>query len=124
MRNCIPFTLVETLTELLLTLVSSKSSLIEAPSSWVIREDDATAAASTDAFLASRLQYTEDSKGQEICLLKLEDGGEVGVMMGWEREISKQFNCLLDYVRVAYDSVQCVKQSTNFVRVTQSWTMD
>ncbi|KAG8213881.1 hypothetical protein J3R82DRAFT_10625 [Butyriboletus roseoflavus] len=76
--------------ELLLTLVSSKSSTMEPPSSLVIRKVDTSAAGSTDAFLASRLQYTEDAKGQEICLLKLEDGGEVGVMMGWEREIMRK----------------------------------
>lgn len=78
------------LTELLLAVVSSKSSLAETPSSLVISQDDTSAVASTDAFLASRLQYTIDAKGQEICLLRLEDGEQVGVMMGWEREISKQ----------------------------------
>ncbi|KAF8135479.1 hypothetical protein EV363DRAFT_1320810 [Boletus edulis] len=62
-------------TELLLTLVSSKSAL---------------ALGSTDAFLASCLQYTKDASGQEICLLKLEDGEQVGVMMGWERDIMRK----------------------------------
>lgn len=121
MNNYIPFTLIETLTELLRALLSSKSpeSLDEAPSS-VFCQRDTSALGSTDAFLASRLQYTKDAKGQEICLLKLEDGREVGVMMEWEREISKQFDCLPDDVRVAYDSAQCAKQSTNFARVTQS----
>lgn len=114
MHSCIPFALIKTLTELLLTLISSKSSVMEAPSSLVIRTDDASAAGSTDAFLASRLQYTKDAKGQEICLLKFEDGGEVGVMMGWEREISKQLGSLPDHMRVAYNRAQCVKQSTNF----------
>jgi len=89
MHNCIPFIFIETLTELLLSLVSSRSSLVEAPSSLVIRQDDPSAVGSTDAFLTSPLQYTKDTNGQEICLLKLEDGTEVGVMMGWEREISK-----------------------------------
>lgn len=91
MHSCIQFTLIETLTELLLTLISSKSSLAEPPS-MVIRQEDVSAVGSTDAFLASRLQYTKDAKGQEICLLKLDDGEQVGVMMGWEREISKQCN--------------------------------
>jgi protein arginine N-methyltransferase 2 len=113
MNNCIPFTLIETLTELLRALLSSKSSLVEAPSSG-FRQDDTSAVGSTDAFLASRLQYTKDEKGQEICLLKLEDGGEVGVMMEWERDISKQLDCLPNDVRVAYDSAQCAIQSTNF----------
>ncbi|KAF8554730.1 hypothetical protein OG21DRAFT_1508615 [Imleria badia] len=75
--------------ELLLTLVSSRSPQVEAPS-LVIRQDDTSAVGSTDAFLASRLQYTKDAKGQEICLLKLEDDEEVGVMMGWEREIMRK----------------------------------
>ena len=119
MNNCTPLTLIETLTELLLALVSSKSSLVEAPPS-VFRQGDTSAVGSTDAFLASRLQYTKDANGQEICLLKLEHGEEVGVMMEWERDISKQFDCLPDDVRVAYDSVQCAKQSTNSARVTQS----
>lgn len=89
MHNCNPFSSIEALTELLLALVSSKSSLIAAPSSLVIRKDDTSAAGSTDAFLSSRLQYTTDAKSQEICLLKLDDGEQVGVMMGWERKISK-----------------------------------
>ncbi|KIJ18765.1 guanidinoacetate N-methyltransferase [Paxillus involutus ATCC 200175] len=73
--------------ELLLALVSSGSSLTETPSSLVIRDKDTSAVGSTDAFLASRLHYTKDASGQDICLLKLEDGGQVGVMMGWERDI-------------------------------------
>ncbi|KAI9569598.1 hypothetical protein HD554DRAFT_2089387 [Boletus coccyginus] len=76
--------------ELLLTLVSSRSSLAEAPSSLLIRQDDPSPVGSTDAFLTSPLQYTKDTNGQEICLLKLEDGTEVGVMMGWEREIMRK----------------------------------
>ena len=81
--------LIEALTELLLALVSSKSSLIEPPSSLIIRQDDTSAVGSTDAFLASRLQYTVDDKGQEVCNLKLQDDEQVSVMMGWERGISK-----------------------------------
>ncbi|KAF9241531.1 hypothetical protein BU15DRAFT_87124 [Melanogaster broomeanus] len=73
--------------ELLLALLSSRSSLTQTPSSLVIRDYDTSAVGSTDAFLGSRLHYTKDVNGQEICLLKLEAGEEVGVMMGWEREI-------------------------------------
>lgn len=102
MHNSFPYASIKALTELLLTLVSSKSSLIEAPSSLVIRQDDTSAVGSTDAFLASRLQYTKDANGQDICLLKLENGEQVGVMMGWEREISKQFDRLPGDVRAAY----------------------
>jgi protein arginine N-methyltransferase 2 len=50
---------------------------------------DDSAVASTDAFLSSKLRYTQDAHAQDICLLDLNDGQEVGVMMGWEREISK-----------------------------------
>ncbi|EGO25456.1 hypothetical protein SERLADRAFT_361134 [Serpula lacrymans var. lacrymans S7.9] len=58
------------------------------PSSFVIRDTDDSAAGSTDAFISSKLRFTKDEFGQEICLLKLKDD-EVGVMMGWEREISE-----------------------------------
>lgn len=75
--------------ELLLTLLSSQTSLNPTPSSFVLRDVDNSAVASTDAFLSSKLRYTQDAHGQDICLLDLDDGQEVGVMMGWEREISK-----------------------------------
>lgn len=91
----IPCTVIEALPELLLALVSSGSSLTETPSSLVIRDKDTSAVGSTDAFLASRLHYTKDASGQDICLLKLEDGGQVGVMMGWERDISKSDRLLV-----------------------------
>lgn len=71
--------------ELLLDLISSKPSL---PASIVLRAEDDTATGSTEAFLTSRLHYTRDEHGQEICLLR-EDNKEVGVMMGWERDISE-----------------------------------
>lgn len=71
--------------ELLLDLISSKPSL---PASIVLRAQDDTASGSTEAFLASKLHYTRDEHGQEICLLREEDK-EVGVMMGWERDISE-----------------------------------
>lgn len=89
MHNRIPCSFIEALTELLRALIASKSPLEEAPSSVIIRSDDTSPVASTDAFLSSHLRYTVDAKGQEICLLTLEDGEQVGVMMGWEREISK-----------------------------------
>lgn len=43
---------------------------------------------STEVFLSSRLKYTRDENGQEICLLDAGHGQEVGVMMGWERDLS------------------------------------
>jgi len=71
--------------ELLLDLISSKPSL---PVSIVLRAEDDTATGSTEAFLSSKLHYTQDGHGQEICLLR-EGDKEVGVMMGWERDISE-----------------------------------
>ncbi|KAG2364901.1 hypothetical protein BDR07DRAFT_1278717 [Suillus spraguei] len=75
--------------ELLLNLLSSQTLLNPTPSSFVLRDVDNSAVASTDAFLSSKLRYTQDAHGQDICLLDLDDGQEVGVMMGWEREISE-----------------------------------
>ena len=75
--------------ELLLTLLSSQTSLDPTPSSLILQDVDNSAVASTDAFLSSKLRYTQDAHGQDICLLEFDDGQEVGVMMGWEREISK-----------------------------------
>ncbi|KAG8878180.1 Arginine N-methyltransferase 2 [Tulasnella sp. 331] len=52
-----------------------------------IRTDDETAAASLDTFLKSRLTFTTDAKGQDLCMVRAGDDAEVGVMMGWERPI-------------------------------------
>lgn len=71
--------------ELLLDLFTSKPTL---PLSIILRAEDDTATGSTEAFLSSKLHYTRDEHGQEICLLR-EGDKEVGVMMGWEREISE-----------------------------------
>ena len=73
------------LLELLLDLIASKPSL---PASIFLKVEDDTATGSTEAFLSSKLHYTRDKHGQEICLLR-EGGKEVGVMMGWERDISE-----------------------------------
>lgn len=73
--------------ELLLTLLASRATS-EPPSSLVLSNKDYSATGSTDAFLSSRLRFTADSYGQEICLLQTEDD-EVGVMMGWEHGISE-----------------------------------
>jgi type IV protein arginine methyltransferase len=71
---------------MLLTLLSSRS---ETPASLLLKSEDISAKGSTDAFLASRLKYIRDERGQDICLLDAEeDGQKVGVMMGWERGIS------------------------------------
>ena len=71
--------------ELLLDLIASKTSL---PASIILRAQDDTATGSTEKFLSSKLHYTQDEHGQEICLLR-EGKREVGVMMGWERDISE-----------------------------------
>jgi protein arginine N-methyltransferase 2 len=70
---------------MLLALLSSRSEL---PSSIFLKAEDDTAMGSTDAFLSSRLKYTRDKNGQEICLLEADGDQEVGVMMGWERGLS------------------------------------
>ncbi|KAG5634074.1 hypothetical protein H0H81_003496, partial [Sphagnurus paluster] len=75
--------------EMLLSLLSSKAS-IESSSTIVLKESDISAFGSTRAFLGSKLTYTKDKYGQDICLLKVGDSDseeEVGVMMGWERGI-------------------------------------
>ena len=74
------------LTELTLQLLSAHTDL---PSELVLKVVDDSALASTDAYLSSKLRYTTDEHGQKIVLLRDADTGvEVGVMMGWEREIS------------------------------------
>ena len=79
---------------MLLSLLSSRSGL---PSSIFLKVEDDTAIGSTDAFLSSRLKYTRDQNGQEICLLDAGDGQEVGVMMGWERGLSNPASCFLKF---------------------------
>ena len=74
--------------ELLLDLIASKPSL---PASILLRAQDDTATGSTEKFLSSKLHYTKDEHGQEICLLR-EGKREVGVMMGWERDISEYWS--------------------------------
>ena len=53
-----------------------------------IKAQDATAAGSTSEFLNSKLVFKTDDRGQEICVVKAGDD-EVGVMMGWETDISE-----------------------------------
>ncbi|KLO15402.1 hypothetical protein SCHPADRAFT_927211 [Schizopora paradoxa] len=75
--------------EFFLSHLSSKSIEIDAPSSIILRNEDSTAAGSQSEFLNSPLLFTKDENGQAICKVKVEDE-EIGVMMGWEREIMKQ----------------------------------
>ncbi|KAJ6499249.1 arginine methyl transferase [Mycena sanguinolenta] len=74
--------------ELVLALLASHNAT-DAASSMILRSTDDTAAASTDAFLSSKLRFIVDEHGQDICMLDV-DGEEVGVMMGWERNIMKE----------------------------------
>ncbi|KAF9475761.1 arginine methyl transferase [Pholiota conissans] len=69
--------------ELLLGLLEKRPL---AESSLILRAEDGSASGSPDAFLQSKLKYTVDQYGQNICMLEI-DGEEVGVMMGWERNI-------------------------------------
>ncbi|KAG6861085.1 hypothetical protein C0995_004022 [Termitomyces sp. Mi166 len=77
----------QSLPELLLSLLSRSS--LDTPSSLLLKETDSSATGSTDAFLSSKLTYTKDDNGQDICLLKVGDE-EVGVMMGWEYNIMEK----------------------------------
>lgn len=85
-------------TELLLSLLSSKSTPSSSPLSLILKAADSSSFGSTSAFLSSRLVFKKDKNDQDICLLRREeDGEEVGVMMGWERGLSACFflYCLL-----------------------------
>ncbi|KAI9060292.1 S-adenosyl-L-methionine-dependent methyltransferase [Trametes sanguinea] len=76
--------------ELLLTLLQKRAPAANSPLNIILKATDSTPAGSTDAFLSTRLEYTKDEHGQEICLVKVADQEEVGVMMGWERGIMQE----------------------------------
>ncbi|PAV18494.1 arginine methyl transferase [Pyrrhoderma noxium] len=75
--------------EYLLSHLSSKKTSIASSSNILLKSVDTTAAGSTDTFLHSQLRFITDANGQEICLVKAGDD-EIGVMMGWEREIMRE----------------------------------
>ncbi|KAL1705262.1 S-adenosyl-L-methionine-dependent methyltransferase [Schizophyllum commune] len=75
--------------EMLQSLLGSRAPE-SSSSNLVIRGEDDTGAASTEEFLKSKLRYTKDEHGQEICMLKINEDEEVGVMMGWERGIMEE----------------------------------
>jgi len=56
--------------------------------------DDPTPAGDLESFLAARLVYRTDASGQEVCAVTAKDEHgkdvEVGVMMGWERQIMEE----------------------------------
>lgn len=66
--------------------------------SLILRETDNTAAGSSESFLSSRLRYTKDEGGQDICFIDV-DEEEIGVMMGWEAPI------MMETVQSIYDSL-------------------
>ncbi|OBZ67211.1 Protein arginine N-methyltransferase 2 [Grifola frondosa] len=76
--------------EILLTLLSSRFPPADSPLNLVFKATDTTPAGSTEAFLSSRLHYTTDEHGQDICLVKVDGEEEIGVMMGWERGIMQE----------------------------------
>lgn len=69
--------------------MASREPPADSALSLVLKSTDSTAVGSNDEFLKSRLRYEKDEHGQELCLLRINDEEEVGVMMGWEREISE-----------------------------------
>ncbi|KAK2463240.1 hypothetical protein APHAL10511_004895 [Amanita phalloides] len=73
--------------ELLLAMLSDWDN--DEPSNIILQETDDTAAGSSAAFLSSRLRFTTDDAGQDICSVDA-GGQEVGVMMGWERKIMEE----------------------------------
>ncbi|KAI5121556.1 hypothetical protein M0805_000737 [Coniferiporia weirii] len=75
--------------EYLLSHLASKKLQVESPSSIILRTNDATAAGSSTEFLKSRLKFTKDVDGQDVCLVNVGEE-EVGVMMGWERGIMQE----------------------------------
>ncbi|KAF5370651.1 hypothetical protein D9758_001991 [Tetrapyrgos nigripes] len=77
--------------EMLLSLLASRASSEppEPSDTMIISNKDDTAAGSTKAFLESKLKFVKDSQGQEICIVKAGED-EVGVMMGWEKDIMRQ----------------------------------
>ncbi|KAH9985980.1 S-adenosyl-L-methionine-dependent methyltransferase [Russula compacta] len=72
--------------ELILQLLASRGAEADG---LVLKEEGHTALNSTDKFLSSRLIYTTDAHGQDICILQSGDT-EIGVMMGWEHGIMQQ----------------------------------
>ncbi|KAH9892483.1 hypothetical protein C8Q73DRAFT_648634 [Cubamyces lactineus] len=76
--------------ELLLSLLQKRAPAVNSPLNIILKATDTTPAGSTDAFLSTKLEYTKDEHGQEICLVKVADQEEVGVMMGWERGIMQE----------------------------------
>jgi protein arginine N-methyltransferase 2 len=54
----------------------------------IMKAEDSTPAGSNAAFLEAKLTFKKDDHGQDICVVN-SGAEEIGVMMGWERPISK-----------------------------------
>ncbi|KAM5531662.1 hypothetical protein V8D89_014651 [Ganoderma adspersum] len=76
--------------EVLLRLLAKKAPEASSPLNLILKATDSTPAGSTDAFLSTKLEYTKDEHGQDVCLVKVNDEEKVGVMMGWERGIMQE----------------------------------
>ena len=74
--------------ELILGLLK-KQTVVDS-SSIILQNADKSPLSSSDIFLESKLKFVMDKNGQKICLLVLDGGEEVGVMMGWERIIMQR----------------------------------
>lgn len=72
--------------EFLLHVLGQKEAALD---SLILKARDHSARGSNAEFLQSQLHFVKDAHGQEVCLTRSADGTEVGVMMGWERPISK-----------------------------------
>ena len=72
---------------MLLAMLPEQDS--DEPYNIILREKDDTAAGSNVTFLSSRLRFTKNESGQDVCLVDA-GGQEVGVMMGWERGIMEE----------------------------------
>jgi protein arginine N-methyltransferase 2 len=72
--------------EFLLRVLDQKEAALD---TLVLKARDHSVLGSNAEFLQSRLRFVKDVHGQEVCLARSDDGIEVGVMMGWERHISK-----------------------------------
>jgi hypothetical protein len=81
---------------------------------------DSTPAGSTPAFLSSRLRFAHDATGQEICMVQLDDGVEVGVMMGWERDISGYICLGIRWISLEPHSAKCRKRLAGYATTTRT----
>lgn len=109
---------------MLLTLLSKRAPAASSPMSLILKATDTTPAGSTDAFLSTRLEYTTDEHGQEICLVKVADEEEVGVMMGWERGISESKEHHPSSASTKWASAKCRKPCADCARIMRTWTKD